>query len=455
MSEQNRRPPAPPAASTAEATSGTQVKPGQDPENPERLSAVVGMVKNWVERLGSIWVEAQVIELRRRAGAYMHFLTLRDTKSEVSAGVTATTLILDQAGPLTEGSTVVAHIRPRVWNKSARLSFECLELHIAGEGQLLADLEKLKRKLQGEELFDPARKKPLPFIPHMIGLITGANSAAERDVLTNTRRRWPAAQFRVRHALMQGPNSVDDVMAALTELDTDPAVDLIVIARGGGSLEDLLSFSDERLVRKVARASTPVVSAIGHEPDSPILDLVADLRASTPTDAAKRIVPDAAEESRVITQLLARTRTAIIATISTAQNELNQLVSRPVLADPAALLSGHTEQLDMMRFRLDTAIDRILDHERTDIAHAVQRIRAMSPKATLERGYAIIADSDNGSVTSVTQTEPGDQLMVFLSDGRLVVEVDDTLPGGSDPSTSHQDDTRSEHDVSEFPDEPS
>ncbi|MCT3012715.1 exodeoxyribonuclease VII large subunit, partial [Propionibacterium freudenreichii] len=181
-------------------------------------------------------------------------------------------------------------------------------------------------------------------------------------------------------------------------------------------------------------ASTPVVSAIGHEPDTPILDLVADLRASTPTDAAKRIVPDAAEERHAVAQLVARARTAIIARVSNAQAELNQLVSRPVLSDPSAALSGHTEQLEMMRFRLDTAIDRLLDHERTDVAHAVQRIRAMSPKATLERGYAIVADADNASVTSVTQTEPGDQLMVFLSDGRLVVEVDDTLPGGSGPA---------------------
>ncbi|CBL57209.1 exodeoxyribonuclease VII large subunit [Propionibacterium freudenreichii] len=426
--------PAQPASAAASASAAPATKPGQTPQTAERLSTVVGWVKGWVERMNTIWVEAQVIELRRRAGAYMHFLTLRDTSSEVSAQVTATTAVLDQAGPLTEGTTVLAKVRPRVWNKTARLSFECFELRIAGEGQLLAELEKLKRKLQAEGLFSPARKKPLPMIPRLIGLITGADSAAERDVLTNTQRRWPSARFRVRHALVQGPSSVADVTAALAELDADPQVDLIVIARGGGSLENLLPFSDEGLVRAVAAASTPVVSAIGHEPDTPILDLVADLRASTPTDAAKRIVPDAAEERHAVAQLVARARTAIIARVSNAQAELNQLVSRPVLSDPSAALSGHTEQLEMMRFRLDTAIDRLLDHERTDVAHAVQRIRAMSPKATLERGYAIVADADNASVTSVTQTEPGDQLMVFLSDGRLVVEVDDTLPGGSGPA---------------------
>ncbi len=403
-----------------------------------RVADMVGKVKGWVERLGRIWVSGQVIELRRRQGAYMHFLTLRDSHAEISASLTATTVVLDQAGPITEGATVVALLQPRVWNKTGRLSFECLELRIAGEGQLLAELEKLKRSLQSEGLFDPSRKRPLPVIPRLIGLITGANSAAERDVLTNTTLRWPAARFTVRHALVQGPNSVDDVMAGLAELEANPEVDLIVIARGGGSLEDLLPFSDERLVRAVAAATTPVVSAIGHEPDTPILDLVADLRASTPTDAAKRIVPDVAEELREVRQLLARARTAIVTRVSSTQSELDRLTSRPVLANPAAALSGHTEQLGMLRFRLDTAVDRILEREHSELSHTLSRVRAMSPKATLERGYAIVADSDNTSVTSVADTEPGDQLMVLLADGRLVVEVDEAL--GASPEAPSNDD---------------
>ncbi|SER71618.1 exodeoxyribonuclease VII large subunit [Propionibacterium cyclohexanicum] len=407
--------------------------PKNTPETPQQLSAVVGMLKGWVERCGWVWVEAQVIELRRRAGASLHFLTLRDVSTEVSASITATTAVLDEAGPLTEGTTVLACIRPRVWNKSARLSFECAQIRIAGEGELLARLEQLKRKLQAEGLFDPRRKKRLPLVPHVIGLITGANSAAERDVLTNTARRWPAARFRVRHALVQGPNSVSDVLAGLAELDADPQVEVIIIARGGGSLEDLLPFSDESLVRAVAGADTPVISAIGHEPDTPILDLVADLRASTPTDAAKRVVPDAAEESRELTQHLNRLRVAILNHLNAEQQELSRLKSSPVLRDPGAALGGHVEQLSMARFRLEAAIDRALSGERTELDHALARIRAMSPKATLERGYAILTDPDDHSIASVADAEPGDQLMAYLSDGRLVVEVDQTI--AEDPSS--------------------
>ena len=409
--------------------------PRNSPETAQPLGQVVGMLKSWVERCGWIWVEAQVIELRRRANYSVQFLTLRDTSQEISAQATATSAVLDAAGPITEGTTVLACLRPRVWNKTARLSFECSVMQIAGEGRLLAELEQRKRALQAEGLFDPARKKPLPFVPACIGLVTGADSAAERDVLTNTLRRWPSARFEIRHALMQGPRSATEVASALAELDADPRIDLIVIARGGGSLEDLLPFSDEGLVRAVAAAHTPVVSAIGHEPDTPILDLVADLRASTPTDAAKRIVPDAAAEQQYLTELLGRARTAITARVDSESYELGRLTSHPVLRDPVSALEGHAQQLQMARFRLRTMIDRIVSDEEQAVSHALDRVRAMSPKATLERGYAIVADSDNASVTSVNETEPGEQLMIFLSDGRLLVEVDDAIPGrpGGEP----------------------
>ncbi|RLP09581.1 exodeoxyribonuclease VII large subunit [Propionibacterium australiense] len=409
--------------------------PRNSPETAQPLGQVVGMLKGWVERCGWIWVEAQVIELRRRANYSVQFLTLRDTSQEISAQATATSAVLDAAGPITEGTTVLACLRPRVWNKTARLSFECSVMQIAGEGRLLAELEQRKRALQAEGLFEPARKKPLPFVPACIGLVTGADSAAERDVLTNTLRRWPSARFEIRHALMQGPRSAAEVASALAELDADPRIDLIVIARGGGSLEDLLPFSDEGLVRAVAAAHTPVVSAIGHEPDTPILDLVADLRASTPTDAAKRIVPDAAAEQQYLTELLGRARTAITARVDSESHELGRLTSHPVLRDPVSALEGHAQQLQMARFRLRTMIDRIVSDEEQAVSHALDRVRAMSPKATLERGYAIVADSDNASVTSVNDAEPGEQLMVFLSDGRLLVEVDDAIPGrpGGEP----------------------
>lgn len=412
-------------------------QPSNTAATAQPLSAVVGMVKGWVERCGWIWTQGQIIELRRRTGV-IQFLTLRDPHSEISATITCTSAVLDAAGPLVEGSTVVALVTPRVWPQRASLSFEAREIQVAGEGQLLAELERRKRKLQAEGLFDPIRKKPLPFLPRRIGLITGAGSAAERDVLTNIKLRWPAADIVVRHALVQGPLAAQQVIEQLQQLDGAPGVEVIIIARGGGSLEDLLPFSDEGLVRAVAAARTPIVSAIGHEPDTPIIDLAADLRASTPTDAAKRVVPDAAQEALLLSGLRDRLRTAVTARLDREQQDLDRLRSRPVLRDPIASFSGHYEQLASMRLRLAHAIDRRLSTEASDITHALSRVRAMSPKATLERGYAILAGPENRSVTSIRHTKPGDQLQAYLQDGTLLVGVNAVVPTGrpSDGSTT-------------------
>lgn len=402
-------------------------RPGTTPATAQPLARVVQLVKGYVERCGWIWVEAQVIELRRRSGA-TQYLTLRDPRAEVSAQITCTAAVLDAAGPITEGSTVLARLTPRVWPKSSELKFECAELRISGEGLLLARLEQLRRKLQAEGLFDPRRKKRLPLLPRAVGLVTGAQSAAERDVLTNLRGRWPGVVVKVRHALMQGPECAADVMRQLAALDKDPDVDVIIIARGGGSLEDLLAFSDEGLVRAVVATRTPVVSAIGHEPDTPIIDLAADLRASTPTDAAKRVVPDAAQEQQHLAQALNRLRSAIVRRLDSEQAGLTLLTSRPVLRDPMAGFDSHHTVLDGHRARLGSAIDNALRREQTALTHALERVRSLSPKATLDRGYAILVDGEGASITSVTQTKPGDQLFVHLHDGRLLVEVDDLAP---------------------------
>jgi len=372
---------------------------GKTPEDALPLGRVVGLVKAWVERCGWVWVEAQVIELRRR-NAPTQFLTLRDTDSNVSATITCTAGVLEAAGPLVEGTVVLARLMPRVYAERAQLSFECSQLQVAGVGRLLAHIEALKTKLQSEGLFDLAKKKALPFLPRAIGLITGAESAAERDVLANTRLRWPAVRFVVRHALMQGPSSAGDVMAALDDLDADPDVDLIVIARGGGSLEDLLPFSDEGLVRAVAAAKTPVVSAIGHESDNPIIDLVADLRASTPTDAAKRIVPDVADEAHQIEAVRLRL---------------------------ARIMLGHlqVEQawLDQASQRRRMALQRRLADERLSIEHGLAQIRAMSPQATLQRGYAIATTSDGAVLTNKDNVAVGQLVRVRLADGALQTSV--------------------------------
>ncbi len=393
------------------------------PENPLALGRVVQAVKGWVERCGAVWVEAQVIQINRKAGSSTIYMTMRDTIANSSASVTCSVAVLDAAGPISEGATVTAWIKPTVWSNTAKLSFECREIRASGEGRLLQQLEQRKRLLQAEGLFDPARKKRLPFLPRSIGLVTAANSAAERDVLTNIRLRWPAADITVRHALMQGPNCAAEVMQALAGLDAEPTVDVIIVARGGGSLEDLLPFSDEGLVRAVAACRTPVVSAIGHEPDVPIIDLAADLRASTPTDAAKRVVPDAQEEAQRVQQALGRIRSAMTSRVANEQRHLDQLVSRPVLRDPAGSFDIHYDRIEMLRQRLGSAIDRSIQQQATSLTHDLSRVRAMSPKATLERGYAILVDGEGGSIASIADADLDDDLMAYLADGKLTLSV--------------------------------
>lgn len=391
-------------------------------DKPLPLGRVIAATKDWVGRLGEVWIDAQVVEIKRR-NAPTQFLTFRDRVADMSAQVTATAMVLDAAGPLPEGSRVTARVRPRLWERNTSLTLECLELQVAGEGRLLVQLEQLRRKLQAEGLFDPARKRRLPLVPGVIGLVTGKDSDAERDVVTNVTLRWPTARIRTRHALVQGTASAESIMRALADLDDDPEVDVIIIARGGGSLEDLLSFSDEGLVRAVAAAHTPVVSAIGHERDNPIIDLVADLRASTPTDAAKRVVPDHAVESAVVAEAVTRMRRALDARISDAQRQLDQLRSRPVMVDPTSAFAAHYDRLDLLRHRLGSAVDRLIRDEEAQLRSAVGAIRTLSPKRTLERGYAVLVDDDHRSVSGVTDTAPGARIHAYLADGQLDLDV--------------------------------
>jgi exodeoxyribonuclease VII large subunit len=396
-------------------------------DTPAPLRQISQLIDGYIGRLGAVWVEAEIASLTRRQG--ICFLTLRDLQAKISIDATCHVSILDAArAPITEGSRVVVHAKPAFYAPRGTLALELREIRPQGEGELLAQLERRKQLLAAEGLFDPRHKLPLPVLPRGIGLITGKASAAERDVLQNARLRWPDVHFVVRHALMQGNGSASDVMRALRELSADASVDLVVIARGGGSIEDLLPFSDEGLVRAVHACRTPVVSAIGHEPDTPILDLVADLRASTPTDAAKRIVPDVRDELANVAMMRERASMAIRTIVHRELQGLRDLRSRPVLANPATLVDAQQALVTDWRDRARRTTSHHLDRATDQIGHHLARVRALSPLATLERGYSVAQLADGTVIRSVDQVAAGTELSVRVADGSITAETRSTHP---------------------------
>jgi exodeoxyribonuclease VII large subunit len=366
------------------------------------------------------------------------FLTLRDKLADISVQVTCNRAVVDALPtPLVEGAQIVCHAKPSFYPNRGTLSLAVREIRLVGEGELLARLERRRQLLAAEGLFAPERKRSLPFLPRNVGLVTAQNSAAERDVLENGRRRWPGVRFTVKYAAMQGMHAAREVIEALQLLDRDTEVDVVVIARGGGSVEDLLPFSDEALVRAVFLATTPVVSAIGHEPDSPILDLVSDVRASTPTDAAKRVVPDVAEEAQRVLQMRERGRMAIRTLVDRELHQLAALRSRPALADPRTGLAERLVEVEGLRERARRTFQHRLDRGDDDLVHQIARIRALSPLATLRRGYAVLSDADGQALSSVATLEPGHDIHIRVADGRIgatTTSVDriDLMPDTSD-----------------------
>ncbi|WP_104115732.1 exodeoxyribonuclease VII large subunit [Micromonospora chalcea] len=395
------------------------------PEEPWPVRVVSQKVGAWIARLGWVWVDGQVAQISRRPGASTVFLTLRDPSADLSLTVTTNRDVLDAGAPeLREGARVVLHAKPEFYAARGTLSLRADEIRQVGLGELLARLEKLKKLLAAEGLFDRSRKRRLPFLPGRVGLITGRASAAERDVLTNARRRWPAVDFRTINVAVQGPGAVPDIVGALKVLDADPAVDVIVIARGGGGIEDLLPFSDETLCRAVFACRTPVVSAIGHETDAPLLDYVADVRASTPTDAAKRIVPDLTEEVRLIGQARSRLERAVRHLVDREQHRIDLLRSRPVLARPQVMVEQRAVDVSALRDRAGRSLEHRLRGATDDLRHTLARLRALSPAATLERGYAIVQRADGHVVRAASEVAKGDPLRVRLAEGELTATVD-------------------------------
>ncbi|GFG55443.1 exodeoxyribonuclease VII large subunit [Mycolicibacterium agri] len=400
----------------------TQPEPGKSPDNPWPVRAVATRLAKYIDRLGFVWVEGQLTELKlRQTTAWM---VLRDPAADMSLSVSCPRdLIANSPVPLSEGTQVIMCGKPQFYTRNGSFSLRISEIRAVGVGELLARIERLRKLLDAEGLFDMRLKRPIPFLPNTIGLITGRASAAERDVMTVAAGRWPAVRFEVRNTVVQGPNAVPQIVEALRSLDAEPHVDVIVIARGGGSVEDLLPFSDETLCRAISACTTPVVSAVGHEPDNPLCDLVADLRAATPTDAAKRIVPDTAAEQALLRDLRRRSARALRNWVHREERVIEQLRSRPVLAQPLAALTARAEEIDRCRTAARRDINRMVAVETERIGHLSARLTTLGPAATLARGYAVVqtvAPTGEAAVLKTVADAPaGTRLRVRVSDGAV------------------------------------
>ena len=416
----------PPAAKAADTTR----------DNPWRLSRLTQNIKIYVDRMSPLWVEGQVVQYNPRPGSRMAFFTLRDTESDTSMTVTAFPNVITAIGAgFEEGVKVVARVKPVFWERSGSLNLQAAEVHLQGLGDLLAQIERLRQRLAAEGLFDTDRKKPLPFLPRVIGLVCGRNAKAKDDVIVNASARWPGARFEVREVAVQGQYAVREVTQAIADLDSLPQVDVIVVARGGGAVEDLLPFSDEALVRAAAQTSTPLVSAIGHEGDAPLLDYVADYRASTPTDAARRIVPDLVQELDGLARAREGMRSAIQRRLAQERYNLDLLVSRPIFLAPAATLEPPRTFIDSALTSLRTQVERRLSSERQSILQASATLQALSPQATLERGYSMLRLPSGELVRDASQVPKGTLVEGILAQGRLVAQVVGSTPATRAPES--------------------
>jgi len=379
--------------------------------SPWRVSQLSKSLKDWIEKLGKVWVEGELQQIQLRGSNI--FGSLRDLELENSIEIHAFDASdADIEVGLAQGDRVVALVQPAFWPKNGKLTMRVLKMHKVGLGELLERIEKLRQQLIAEGLADPKRKKPIPFLPGKIGLITGANSDAEKDVLQNARNRWPEVNFEVVHTLVQGDRAAGEIIMAMQQLDAMPEVDVIIIARGGGSFQDLLPFSDERLVRAAAALSKHLVSAIGHENDQPLLDLVADLRASTPTDAAKRVVPDVVEERRLLKTSVERMYFRIISYLDSQSQLISSILSRPVLASPFGFVDAQADIIKQHRKRLGEILDWRISKAEAELGNLVSSVRALSPQLTLERGYALVTDQ-NGAI--IRELKAGENFTLQLS----------------------------------------
>ena len=391
-------------------------------EAPATVRTVSEAIKEYVDRLGPIWIEGEISELNERSGM-MAFMRLRDPSVDMSISVMCHKSVIAAVKPLPDNARIVMYAKPSWYTKNGSLSFSAREIRQVGVGELLARLEALKNQLAGEGLFSSDRKVALPLLPQVIGLICGRNTDAEKDVVENAKRRWPSVQFEIREVTVQGAAAVSEVSEALRELEANKDVEVIIITRGGGSFEDLLPFSDEGLVRLAASCETPIVSAIGHEKDSPLLDLVADYRASTPTDAAKRVVPDISEEIAMIDAMRDRARRTLVNRLDLEATRIANFKNRPVMKDPHVLITTRAEVIAGLRDRSNRSFGSALKLAKEELKQVKARVRALSPQSTLDRGYSVVQLTDGQIVTDPKALKAGDELRLRLAKGETKATV--------------------------------
>ena len=389
------------------------------PESPFSVRAISERIGSIIDSLSEVWIEGELSEINVRPGSPTIFMRLRDTSADMSISVRCYKNVFDSIAPLEQNARVVIRSKPTWWTKNGSLSFNISEIRQVGVGELMARLEALKNLLAEEGLFDLDRKKPLPFLPTVVGLICGRNSDAGKDVVENAKRRWPSVQFEIREVAVANAAAVSEVSAALSELEANPKVDVIIITRGGGSFEDLLPFSDESLLRLVADCQTPIVSAIGHEKDSPLLDLVADWRASTPTDAGKRVVPDMDEELSRISNLADRANRYLANRIDFEISKITGYMNRQIMREPITIVTNRLEIISGLSARSFRSMSGALAIAKEEISGLRTQVRTLSPQATLDRGYSVVQKSDGRVVRKASEIKSGEKLRLRLAQGEV------------------------------------
>ncbi len=399
-------------------------------ENPWPVAILSQKFHSAVERWPAAWIEGQIVEINMRR-ASSGYITLRDSNEEVSISVMGFSNFVQQARELRQGDRVVVHGKADIWVKATRLSFVADEIRRVGAGDLKAQIDELRKKLKGEGLFDAENKVPLPEFPKCIGLVCAPQARAEGDVITNVNLRWPVTRFKVVHAHVQGVQCPADIIAAIKQLDADPEVDVIIVARGGGSFEDLIGFSDEGVVRATAACVTPIVSAIGHEDDWTLIDLAADMRASTPTDAAKRVVPDVREQWQLIDNALQTMRMRISARVDNEIRLVEGYANRPSLTRPSTMLEPHERLVEQAVERMRHGLVRLLDDASLTVEKAHASLTALSPQSTLNRGYAVVQLSGGRVLDDAALAKVGDDMTVTLKSGVVLGKVTGTKSTGT------------------------